>query len=505
MPSELKKLHNRSRITFLICYCAIFLILLVISYHIELNRWLGYVFDLFRPVLLGLAVAYVANPVFRFYERILFAHLRPSALRRALSLLCTYLSFFLLFALLLWLILPQLIASITMFVSNYQSYVHSAVNNINGIYDAINSLLGSIVKKDNFFQHIDNSQFFDWLYRLAVEFLDGVGIDAVTTTASTLISAVTDTIFALFISLYLLASKEKRYAQIMKLRTALFSNSTNITITRLCTTADNLFGKFFEGKLVDTLIVGFILYVFFTLFGIPYAIVLAAFIAIINIIPLIGFVIGAIPAALIVLLTDPERMLPFLVIVFIMFQIDTNIITPKILGNNTGVSSLCVLIAICVTSRLFGLLGMLLGVPLFATILDFSDQLIHRRLQKKRMPDDVENYYAPDPIINPMKTLNTGMASMIKRLEKRVLHAKKQIDSGNEAELTSLDRFALLIHRTSRRMKLLPETPADILTQFAAENAEKQIRHDAEIKIAEAMTRMLSADDAASETGGEEQ
>jgi len=511
MPSERKPFFNRKQTTFFIGYCVVFLALIIISYHIELNSWLIAIYELFRPVLLGLAFAYIANPVFRFYERIVFSRLRPSALRRAISLLCTYLSFFLLIALLLLMILPQLIESITTFVANYQSHVESAVANINGIYDALNSMLTSIVSKDNFFQHINDSQLFDGLYRLAIEFLEGVDVNTITNTASSLISGVTDTIFALFISLYLLSSKEKRYAQIMKLRTAIFSDSTNITITRLCTTADNLFGKFFEGKIFDSLIVGTLLYLLFTLFEIPYAIILAAFIAILNIIPLIGFVIGVIPSALIVLLIAPEKILPFLIIVFIVFQIDANVITPKILGNNTGISALCVIIAICVTGRLFGLAGMLLGVPLFATILNFSDLLIHRRLQKKRLPDDVENYYAPDPIINPMKTLNAGMASMIKRLEKHVLHVQSQIERGNESELTFGDRFSLLIHRAFRRMHLLPETPSDILTQFAAENAVIRIRHDAEVTLAEVSKKILmpdtvqTASGSVTEEGGTEQ
>ena len=512
MPSQRTHHYKRKQITFLVGYCVIFFSLLIVAYHTELTQWLGGVYALFRPVLLGLAFAYFANPVFRFYERIAFSRLRPSALRRALSLLCTYLTFFLLFALLLLMILPQLIESITLFVTNYQSHVDSAVANINGIFDAFNTLLGSVTGKSDFFHHIDGSQFFDGLYRLAVEFLDGVDVDTVTGTASMLVSAFTDTIFALFISLYLLSTKEKRYAQIMKLRTALFSHSANITITRLCTTADNLFGKFFEGKFFDTLIVGAILYIFFTLFGIPYAIVLAAFIAIINIIPLIGFLIGSIPAALIVLLTDPEKIIPFLIIVFVMFQIDTNVIAPKILGNNTGISALCVIIAVCVTGRLLGLVGMLLGVPLFATILDFSDLLIHRRLQKKRLPDDVENYYAPDPIINPMKTSQTGTSRMIRRLEKCALHANKQIENGNESELTWLDRCSLFLHKIFSGMRLLPETPSDILTQFAAENASKNIRRSVEGRLTNEMDRILAQEsaptpessDAATEEGGDE-
>jgi hypothetical protein len=283
-------------------------------------------------------------------------------------------------------------------------------------------------------------------------------------------------IFALFISLYFLLSKERRYAQVMKIRNAIFSDSTNKSITRLCSTIDVLFGKFFEGRIIDSLIVGILLYVFFLIFGVPYAIILATFIALTNIVPYVGFFIGVIPSTLIVLFTDYEKLIPFFIICLIIFHFENNIISPKILGNNTGISSLCVIIAICVMSALFGFVGLLIAVPLFATIMDFGNSIIRKRLQKKRLPDDVENYYAPDPIIDPME-MNRGHAkNLITRLEKRVLHANKMIESGREIEVSATDRQCLRLYQIAKRMRIVVDTPPETFIQFSVDEGRRSIR-----------------------------
>lgn len=480
MSLENKSSIDKKTIRRITCYAVVFLILIILSYHTQLSAWLVGILELFSPILLGLAFAYVINPVFRFFERKIFFRLRPSALRRALSLLCSYLFFLLVAVLLLLLILPQLIAGIATFVANYQSHVGAAVESINGLFDTINSFFSKLVGKDDFFKHIDSTHFFDWIYRLLDEFLNRLDMDTVTDTASSVVGVVTDVIFATFISIYLLASKEKRYAQIMKLRNAVFSENTNASITTVCTAVDRFFGKFIEGRLIDSCIILLILYVLFQIVGIPYAILVSAFMAIAALIPVIGFVIGAIPSGLIVLLTDADKILPFIIIVFVIAQIDSNIISPKILGNNTGISSLCVIIAICVTGTAFGPVGMLIAVPLFATMLELLETLIHRRLKKKRLPDDVENYYAPDPIIDPMQNVSTGNAKLARRLEKRILRIEKQIAGGTESDLKFEDRMVLKLYHVAKKFRLLLEIPPDLLTQFSAENAETAIRLRAE-------------------------
>ncbi len=484
MPPEVKKQFHKKVIYGIIAYVAVFLALILIAYSKPLSDFLVGVLNLFRPILLGLVIAYLCNPFFRFFERRLFLRLRPAALRRALALICTYLTALAILAGLILLLLPQLAESILSFSSHYQEYVDQVVDNINGIFAAINGTMEKLIGKGNFFAPITDTQFFDSIRDFFFDEKNGVlsqiSTETITGAAGAFVGLLTDIIFAVFISIYLLASKEKRYAQVMKLRHALFNDQTNQRITKLCTTADNLFGKFLEGKLVDSIIIGLLLYLFLSLFGIPYALLIAAFSAIMSIIPIMGYLVGVIPAALFVFMTDAEKLLPYLIIVFVIYQLDVNIISPKLLGSNTGVSSLCVIVSICIMGNLFGFVGMVIAVPLAATLLDLIDSIAHLILQRKRLPDDVENYYAPDPIADPVRGISMGRGKLIKKLEKKVLHARSLKENGMEDQLRASDRFVMLLYSVSRKHRLLGETPHEILTQFSAEEATRQIRMNAE-------------------------
>lgn len=509
MEPENKKIFTKKNTTAILIYIAVLFAILIISYHTELSAWLSGILDLFAPVLLGLAFAYICNPLFRFFERKLLLRVRPAGLRRALSLLFSYLILFGIVVCLVWLILPQLIQSITLFASNYQTHVDSALAYINGMFVSINGFFETFIGPNELFKPVDNIQLFSTLETLLKDLLQQIELSDITGTAGSVISGFADVIFALFISIYLLSSKEKRYAQVMKLRHAIFSDTTNRRITKVCTDADTLFGKFLEGKLVDSLIVGVLTYIVISLFGIPYALLIASVVGIFNIIPVIGFLVALIPTSLIVFLTDADKFLPFLIILFVIYQIDANIISPKVLGNNTGVSALCVIISICVMGTLWGFIGMILGVPLFATILELTDSFTHQRLQKKRCPDDVDNYYAPDATPAARRNRISSTGRWINALLKKVLHAKARIEKGHEAELTFGDRFALKLYAFANKARIIKDPPPDILTQFAAEQEEAAIRHEAlqelERRLALLKAAPVSADltDAVTDMKGE--
>jgi hypothetical protein len=132
-----------------------------------------------------------------------------------------------------------------------------------------------------------------------------------------------------------------------------------------------------------------------SIFQVPYAILIAAVVAVTDIIPVVGPFIGIVPAAVIILLTDPPKLIPFLLIILLIQQVEGNIISPKILGEQTGISSLCVIIAISVMGAIWGFAGMILGVPLFATVIELISDYLDGRLRKKGLPVQTE-YYATD-------------------------------------------------------------------------------------------------------------
>jgi hypothetical protein len=224
-------------------------------------------------------------------------------------------------------------------------------------------------------------------------------------------------ILSLFISFYLLASKEKRLAQVKTLTTAIFNEKQNAFIYKTASLANSTFGGFLGGKLLDALIVGVVYFIAFTIFGIPYAPMLATIMGVMNIIPFFGPIIGTIPTAFIVLISAPEKIILLIILIVVVGQIDGNIIEPKVLSDRTGVSSLCVIIAISVMGNLWGIFGMIVGVPLFAVIIALIQQFADAKLGQKGLSTDLDDYYdeeegtfAPKKLQKPRLSLRYYLA-----------------------------------------------------------------------------------------------
>ena len=491
MTSPKKELGNHQITNRILLIAGGFLLLLSVAFYREINHWLAIVVDIFSPVILGLIFAYLLNPIFRFLERRVFYRVYPSAARRAISLLLTYIIAILLVGLIVLLILPQLVSTLMNIVTNYQEYVDGAIATVNGMIDGINGTIYNFFNIKNAIGHVNASVVATLFNNLAQELTEA--LPALTSQASLFLSGATDVIFAIFISIYLLASKEKRYLQIMKFRNAIFSDKANQRITKICTTANNLFGKFVEGRLLDSLIVGVLTYIVISIFQIPHALLIASSIAVWNIIPTVGFIIGFVPAFVLLLFTDATLVIPFTLIMFVIYQIDSNIISPRILGYNTGVTPLCVIIAICTMGAMFGLVGLVIAVPLFATLIDLFDDIIHERLQHKRMPDDTENYFAPDLSMDYLHMSKSQLGRLIVRIEKRALHINNQIANGYEASLAKKDLRFFAAYKNARKMNLLPEVPTEVLTQFSAESAEKKVRSESNALYEEMLERAMES------------
>ncbi len=484
MDSEEKKVFGKKFWIGACVYAILFLTFVLIANLTGINQWLRGILLLLRPIFIGLALAYLCNPFFRFFERKLLYKLHPPTLRRTLSLILTYLTVLLIIALVLLLIFPQFIESIVVFADKYDSYVNTAIEQLNHAIDAINNFTSRFLDKP-ILQNVSPeglrakvSDFFGDQGKNLMDYLKNVNIKPLTDVIAGAVAVLRDTLFGIFISIYLLSTKEKRYAQIMKLRRALFSDNVNATLTRLFTIADRSFGGFLEGKLVDSLIIGILTYIVISFFGIPYAILIATIVGVTNIVPVIGPFIGAIPTAFILLLSEPSKVIPFLIIILVIQQLDGNVIGPKILGDNTGVSSLCVIIAVAIVGSLWGLVGMIVGVPLFATILEMTDSFVVTRLQKKGLPSGVENYYASDTLVDPVKNAHPTTDKTARYLLKKSMRIRKKKDAGEP--LCKTERFLLTIYEFLHKYHLITEMSDEAHAVFAAETAIKAAEAEAE-------------------------
>ncbi len=207
-----------------------------------------------------------------------------------------------------------------------------------------------------------------------------------------ILKALWNFIIGFIISIYVLGSKEKFAGQAKKIVYALFDRKAgNEVISNFRFIHDTFIG-FIGGKIVDSIIIGIICFVCTNIIGTPYAILVSVIIGVTNVIPFFGPWIGGAPSALLVLMVDPLQALYFIILILIIQQFDGNILGPKILGDSTGLSGFWVIFSITIFGGLFGVLGMVVGVPIFAVFYAGVKSVINNMLRRKELPTDLQPY-----------------------------------------------------------------------------------------------------------------
>ena len=420
-PQPPKKYVKRT--AFFITATVIALLFLAAAVMESLVGVLRYIGSLLAPLIIGGIIAYLCNPIMRFYEYRVFRRMKKSDLHRGLSLFCTLITALGILALICAMMIPQLLTSITDLMANYKFYINGMLAWIQNFLDTVTADLPvnivdiSDMEKltaylNTLFGDIETSyaSIFETIQTILTE---GNVLEKTWATLLTLFNSIKNLFLGLFIAFYLLASKEKRYAQVAKFSRAVFKEKTDSKIGEIISLAHETFGGFLYGKIIDSLVIGVLTFVMLAIFEIsPYNLLIATFVGITNIIPVFGPFIGAIPSFFVVLISNPDKAILFLVLILIIQQIDGNIIGPKILGDNTGVSSLCVIIAISICSTLWGVAGMIIGVPIFAVVIELVRRILENRLAAKGEPTDTQAYYPVDAVGDAEKDVRYEHASL---------------------------------------------------------------------------------------------
>lgn len=196
----------------------------------------------------------------------------------------------------------------------------------------------------------------------------------------------------LLISAYLLGSRKLFGAQAGLILHGVFSDKWAKIIEEEIRYTDKMFNGFLVGKIIDSAIIGLLCFAGTSIMGFEAPAFISVIIGITNIIPFFGPFIGAIPCGLLLLLENPMHCLYFIIFIFVLQQLDGNVIGPKILGNTTGVSSFWVLFAVLLFGGMWGVVGMVIGVPLFAVIYDIIRKLVYRGLRKHKRESMITDY-----------------------------------------------------------------------------------------------------------------
>ena len=441
----------KKRTVFYIVATVIALLLFAFAVHEPMIAVFKYVLSILSPLIIGLVIAYLCDPILEFFEYRIFKRLHNGSLKRGLSLFFTIIVAFSIVAIVAVMMIPQLYLSITELFRNSETYINSLLS---WLQTGLNKLTANLpmdivdisdidklmVLIEDMFGSAENalSELIAELQEIASE---GNLWERVWAMLLGLFNSVKNLFIGLFIAFYTLASKEKRVAQIRKFRKAMLSEKSDGKVEDFIALADKTFGGFIFGKILDSLVIGVLTFVLLSIFEVsPYNMLIATFVGLTNVIPVFGPFIGAIPSFFVVLISNPGKAILFLVLILIIQQLDGNIIGPKILGDNTGVSSLCVIIAIAVCSAMWGVVGMIIGVPIFAVVIEMMKRTLEKKLAAKGEPTDTMAYYPSDAVGNAEKDLYYEHSTLRYNYEHSRL--KPFVDKARNGFLSHLGRQA---------------------------------------------------------------
>ena len=374
--------YNTISVYALIVICCSIIFYFVASQIGSFSEKISILIGILYPFIIGFAIAYLLNFILKFYEHTILDNVQGSSKlkkghKRSISLILTYLTAAGIFYLFVHFIVPQLIDSIMGLVNDVPMYVDNATK-----------LFDDVMKETNLspeYTALIQEQMNKYI-NIIMDFAKEV-IPVVGNTLKMIASSIWNIVLGIIISVYLLIDKEYFFAINRKITCALFSDKMASRIFELTHRTNEIFGKFLSGKIIDSAIIGVLSFVVFSIFKIPYTLLISVIIGVTNIIPFFGPFIGAIPSFIIILFVSPTKALIFLILIFIIQQIDGNIIGPKILGDSIGIS-----FAILVAGEFMGLVGMIIGVPVFAIIYSVIKEDVEYKLKNKDLPTETKDY-----------------------------------------------------------------------------------------------------------------
>lgn len=373
-----KKYNTIALYAVLVIAVNLLLVVAIFKFQTILNI-LSAIFTVLLPVIWGFVIAFLVNPIMVTFEHVVNKKIIKKPKKagkrkwlRSLSVTFSSLIFLGIVGGIISIVVPEIINSINDIINNFSGIVDKSQEWINKLF-ANYPKIGTVISEK------------------LVEFGTDLGklqpmLENILSGALSFVNLIKNFVLGFILSIYLLYSKETLIAQLKKIMFANLKKSTCGKIFRFGNQANKVFSGFLTGKIVDSIIIGFICFIVLTIVNIPYNILISVIVGVTNIIPFFGPFIGAIPSAFLILLVEPRKVIWFLIIIFLIQQFDGNILGPKILGDSTGLPAIWVMISLFIGGGLFGFIGMLVSVPAFALIYSLTRGNTENKLKKKKLP-----------------------------------------------------------------------------------------------------------------------
>ena len=342
---------------------SIFLLYLCINYWMPLMKVLGAVFSAASPLFVGFIIAYLINILMCFYEKHYFPGKDTPFIKkskRPICLIAAFVTMFVVIALILVLIVPQLISCVKLILEQIPPLMRNFVAWANGFEYIPKDFVKSI-------SAIDWQSKIEQIIKLVTNGVGGV-MDTVLKTATSVLSGVVSAFLGLIFSVYLLVNRDTLIRQSKAVMNHYLKETWCKKIYYVVSVLNKSFKRFIIGQCTEAVILGVLCIMGMAILRLPYAAMISALVAFTSLIPIAGPYIGSLVGAFMILTVSPVKALVFLVFVVILQQFEGNVIYPRVVGSSINLPGIWVLAAVTIGGGLFGIGGMLLGVPLTAAI-----------------------------------------------------------------------------------------------------------------------------------------
>lgn len=341
----------------------------------------GSIIGILKPFIIAFCMAFILNLPMTFFENKVFNLLDNQKsgyarkLKRPLSILATFITVIGLVIALALFVIPELISSISTLLNAVPDYVRS-----------FEKLINQYISSTEILQNAYDTLMTTWKELLTiVGGLLTTSLTSILTTTISITSGVVNFVLSIVLTIYMLASKETLLYHSKKILYAFVFKPLADKIIRVIRLSNTTFSKFITGQCIEAVILGILCFIGMNIFSMPYSLLVSVLIGVTALIPVFGAFIGTIPSVFLILLINPMQALWFIVFILCLQQFEGNVIYPKVVGNSVGLPAIWVMLAMLVGGSTLGLIGMLIGIPVFSVAYQLIREYTNKRLDSKQI------------------------------------------------------------------------------------------------------------------------
>lgn len=345
------------------------------------------IFAVASPFIIGVSIAFIMNVPMRFFEKKLFKKL-PTKLKRPISYIITLLLFMFIIFITLFMVVPE-----------FYNSIQELANRIPQAWDdLLNWIDDTTITENQYVQNFVNNVSISWeeIEDQGISFLTSKASDWARSTfnvATSVVGTITSMVIGFVFSIYVVLQKEKLISQVRRISLAIFPIRIHEKLVYLANLTNKAFSNFLSGQLLEAIILGSMFFIAMKIFNFPFALVISILVGITSFIPIVGAFIGAFIGALFILVEDVRMAFWFVVMFLIIQQIEGNLIYPNVAGKSVGLPAIWVLVAVTLGGSLFGVIGIVLFVPLGTILYTLMKVFVNNRLRKKNISQDIIDGY----------------------------------------------------------------------------------------------------------------